>query len=47
MFKQILKFIEEEHLARQNLAREQALELVEKLLNKEQTFISPSRASQN
>ncbi len=33
MFKQILKAIEEEHLARQNLTREQALELVEKLLN--------------
>jgi hypothetical protein len=32
-FKQILKAIEEEHLARQNLTREQALELVEKMLN--------------
>ena len=31
-FKRILKAIEEEHLARQNLTREQALELVEKLL---------------
>jgi tRNA nucleotidyltransferase/poly(A) polymerase len=31
-FKQILKAIEEEHLARQNLTREQALELVEKML---------------
>jgi hypothetical protein len=33
-FKRILKAIEEEHLARQNLTREQALELVEKLLNR-------------
>ncbi len=32
-FKQILKAIEEEHLARQNFTREQAIELVEKLLN--------------
>ena len=36
-FKQILKSLEEEHLARKNLTREQALELVEKLLNREQT----------
>jgi tRNA nucleotidyltransferase/poly(A) polymerase len=34
VFKQVLKAIQEEHLARQNLTREQALELVEKLLNK-------------
>jgi tRNA nucleotidyltransferase/poly(A) polymerase len=32
-FKQILKALEEEHLARKNLTREQALELVEKMLN--------------
>lgn len=36
-FKQILKYIAEEHLARQNLTREQALELVAKLLDKKQT----------
>lgn len=34
-FKHILKAIEEEHLARPNLTREQALALVEKLLNKD------------
>ena len=33
-FKQILKAIEEAHLTRQQLTRDQALELVEKLLNK-------------
>ncbi len=37
MFKQILKFIEEERLARQNLTREQALELVEKHLSRAKT----------
>jgi len=36
-FKQILNAIEEEHLARKNLTRQQALELVEILLNREQT----------
>ena len=34
-FKRILKYIAEEHLAGQNLTREQALELVAKLLGKE------------
>jgi poly(A) polymerase len=33
-FKQILQALEEEHLARDNLTREQALELVERLLNR-------------
>ena len=34
-FKEILKYIAEEHLARHNLTREQALDLVAKLLGKE------------
>ena len=40
-FKQILKAIEEEHLARQNLTREQALELVENLLNDRRKKVLP------
>jgi hypothetical protein len=36
-FKRILKTVAEEHLARENLTREQALALVAKLLDREQT----------
>jgi tRNA nucleotidyltransferase/poly(A) polymerase len=42
-FKQILNAIEEEHLASQNLTREQALDLVEKLLNDRRKKVLPIR----